>query len=74
MPTEKFDAYGEQLPDAARSKRQAVNTASVVLGRVGQAVFWLLVVVIVSFRIICYPSVPAFEVGSASDVRQAVTR
>lgn len=74
MRYEKFDAYGELLPDAARAKRETANTASVVFARIGQTVFWLLVVVIVSARVICYPSVPAFEIGSASDVSQAITR
>jgi hypothetical protein len=74
MRYEKYDAYGEVLPDAARGRRETGRTASMVLARVGQTVFWLLVVVIVSFRIICYPSLPAFEVGSASDVSEAVRR
>jgi hypothetical protein len=74
MLTEKFDAYGEVLPDAARDGREAANGASRVLGRVGQYVFWLLVVVIVSARIIYYPATPTFEVGSATDLKQTVTR
>jgi hypothetical protein len=74
MPTEKFDAYGEALPDAARGKREAGGAASTALGRIGQYVFWLLVVVIVSVRILMYPAAPAFEVGSASAPKQIVTR
>jgi hypothetical protein len=74
MPTEKFDAYGEELPDAARGKREAGAAASTALGRIGQYVFWLLVVVIVSVRILMYPAAPAFEVGSASAPKQTVTR
>jgi hypothetical protein len=74
MLTEKFDAYGEVLPDAARDSREAANGTSRVLGRVGQYVFWLLVVVIVSARVIYYPATPAFQVGSATDPIQAVTR
>jgi hypothetical protein len=74
MLTDKFDAYGEALPDAARGKREAAKTASVALGRVGQYVFWLLVVVIVSARILMYPATPVFEVGSATTSKQAVTR
>ena len=62
MLTEKFDAYGEVLPQAARGKRE------------GQAVFWLLVITIVSARIIYHPGAPAFEVGTATDVKQAVAR
>jgi hypothetical protein len=74
MPTEKFDAYGEELPGAARGKREAGGAASTALGRIGQYVFWLLVVVIVSVRILMYPAAPAFEVGSASAPKQTVTR
>jgi hypothetical protein len=74
MLTEKFDAYGEVLPGPARASREAAKPASAVLSRVGQYVFWLLVVVIVSARIIYYPATPAFQVGSATDAKQAVTR
>ncbi len=74
MLTEKFDAYGEMLPETPRGKREAFRSGSVILGRVGQSIFWLLVVLIVSARIIYYPSAPKFEVGSAADVHQAVTR
>ncbi len=74
MLTEKFDAYGEILPDGARDKRDAAGDASVVLGRIGQCVFWLLVIIIVSTRVLYYPAAPAFEVGGASDANHAVTR
>jgi hypothetical protein len=74
MPTEKFDAYGEVLPDASCGKREAGRAASSALGRVGQYLFWLLVVVIVSARILMYPATPAFEVGSATASKQTVTR
>jgi hypothetical protein len=74
MLTEKFDAFGEVLPDVARDKREAGATASATLSRIGQYVFWLLVIVIVSARIVYYPASPAFEVGSASEPKQVVTR
>jgi hypothetical protein len=74
MLTEKFDAYGEVLPEARRGKRDAGRPVSAVLSRVGQYVFWLLVVVIVSARVMYYPASPRFEVGSASDVKQAIVR
>jgi len=74
MLTDKFDAYGEVLPQAARGKRDAGRPVSAVLSRVGQYVFWLLVVVIVSARVIYYPANPRFEVGSASDPKQVMTR
>jgi len=71
MPTEKFDAYGEVLPEAARG---AGGAASVFLGRVGQYLFWLLVVATVSARIMTYPATPVFEVGSTTGSKQTVTR
>jgi hypothetical protein len=74
MPTDKFDAYGEVLPEVARGKREASESTSAVLSRIGQYVFWLLVVIIVSARVIYYPASPAFEVGSVADVKQAITR
>lgn len=74
MLTEKFDAYGEVLPDVAGDKRAAAKTASVVLSRVGQYVFWLLVIIIVSARIVYYPPSPASQFRSASEARNVVTR
>ncbi|QWG19837.1 hypothetical protein KMZ68_08445 [Bradyrhizobium sediminis] len=72
--TEKFDAYGEVLTDAAGGKPETARAASAMPGRVGQYLFWLLVVIIVSVRVIYYPAAPAFEVGTATDVKPAVTR
>ena len=74
MLTEKFDAYGEMLPDTAQGGREPAKTASAVLNRVGQYVFWLLVVVIVSARVIYYPASPTFQVGSAGEPAHMVTR
>ena len=74
MLIEKFDAYGDVLPDAARGKREAVTTASGVLSRIGQYVFWLLVVVIISARVIHYPASPASEFPNASEPRPSATR
>ena len=48
MLIEKFDAYGEVLPDAGGDQPEAATAVSGVLGHVGQYVFWLLVVI--SFR------------------------
>jgi hypothetical protein len=75
MPTETFDPYGEVSPDTARDNRRArMESASVVLDRAGQFVFWLLVVVIVSARVIWYPGAPRFEASSASEPQQVVMR
>jgi len=65
MLTEKFDAYGDALPEVAPDEREAAKMASVVLSRIGQYVFWLLVIVIVSARVIYYPASPASEFPSA---------
>jgi hypothetical protein len=65
MLTEKFDAYGEVLPDVAHDGREAAKSVSVVLSRIGQYAFWLLVIVIVSARVIYYPASPASEFPSA---------
>jgi hypothetical protein len=73
MLTEKFDAYGAVLPEAARGKREP-GAEPAVLGRIGQSIFWLLVILIVSARIIWYPASPSFDAGSATDVKQAATR
>jgi hypothetical protein len=73
MSSEKYDAYGEALPDAPDDRREGTG-ASVLLGRIGQAVFWFLVITIVTARIIYYPASPSFEVGSAGHVPPAVTK
>jgi hypothetical protein len=72
MLTDKFDAYGEAIPETGRGKREA-GSASATLSRVGQYVFWLLVVVIVSARILTYPT-PNFDVGSVPAPVHTVTR
>jgi hypothetical protein len=74
MLTRKFDAYGAILPDVSRNQREVPTTASAVLGRIGQYVFWSLVVIIVSARIAFYPANPATEFRTASESRQTVTR
>ena len=65
MLTEKFDAYGGVLPEVARDRRETTKASSLVLSRVGQYAFWLLVVVILSARVIYYPASPASEFPSA---------
>ena len=73
MSSEKYDAYGEALPETPDGRREG-TAASVLLGRIGQAVFWLLVITIVAARIIYYPASPTFDVGSVPQVPFAVTR
>ncbi len=75
MPTETFDPYGEVSPDTARDDRKAkMELASVMLDRAGQFVFWMLVVVIVSARVIWYPAGARFEVTSGSQPQHVVMR
>jgi prolipoprotein diacylglyceryltransferase len=74
MLTEKFDAYGEPLPDVSPEQREAAKAASAVLSRIGQYVFWLLVIVIVSARIFYYPASPASQFHSANQATHAVMR
>jgi hypothetical protein len=51
MLAEKFDPYGELLPDDAGGKAYVTKAASVLLSRVGQLVFWVLAIAIVCVRI-----------------------
>ena len=74
MLTEKFDAYGDVLPDVARDEREAPKTASAVLSRIGLYAFWLLVIVIVSARVVFYPANPASEFPSAKAAAHAAIR
>ena len=47
MLTEKFEPYGEPLPEFRSGKREQPKATSAILSVVGQYSFWLLVVVIV---------------------------
>jgi hypothetical protein len=51
MLAEKFDPYGELLPDDAGSKAYVTKATSVLLSRAGQLVFWVLAIGIVCVRI-----------------------
>lgn len=70
--TDEFDAYGEVSPYLAGSARGPGKTAS-AFNRIGQLVFWLLVIVIVSARIIWYPIMPVFKVGSVDQLQHGAT-
>lgn len=74
MLTEKFDAFGEAMPGAFRSKSEAPSSASRIVGRIGRYAFWLLVVIIVAARISFYPATPAFEVSSATSPDHTLAR
>jgi len=51
MLTEKFEPYGEPLPEFRSGEREQPKATSAILSVVGQYSFWLLVVVIVFTRV-----------------------
>jgi hypothetical protein len=61
MLTEKFEPYGEPLPEFRSGKREQPKATSAILSVVGQYSFWLLVVVIVSTRVAFFSPVPSFS-------------
>ena len=71
---ENFDAYGEVLPDNARSKVEVSKKASAVFNRIVQYIFWLLVVVIVLARIFYFSASPTFEFRDVPDLNSAAVR
>jgi len=58
---DNFDAYGERLPDSACSPIEVAKSRSVVLSRIGQSIFWAVVIFIVLARLFYYSAVPLFE-------------
>ena len=73
MSTEKYDAYGEALSEAPGGRTEA-KSASALLSRTGQVVFWLLVITIVAARIIYSPASPAFDVDGAHETPRTAVR
>jgi hypothetical protein len=67
MLTEKFEPYGEPLPEFRSGKREQPKAASAILSAVGQYSFWLLVVVIVFTRVALFSPVPSFSTQAFSD-------
>jgi prolipoprotein diacylglyceryltransferase len=74
MLTDKFDAFGEVLPDAPRDQRAVAKAGSAALSRIGQYAFWLFVIVIIAARVIYYPVNPASTFVSTSESNIAATR
>lgn len=64
MSTEKFDPYGEPLPEAGSGTRKQPK-ASAILSAVGQYGFWLLVLVIVLTRIAYFSPVSSFPTDAS---------
>ena len=67
MLTEKFEPYGEPLPEFRSGNSEEPKAASAVLSAVGQYSFWLLVAVIVFTRIAFFSPVPSFSNHEFSD-------
>jgi hypothetical protein len=67
MLTEKFEPYGEPLPEFRSGKREQPKAASAILSAVGQYTFWLLVVVIVFTRVAFFSPVPSFSTQAFSN-------
>jgi hypothetical protein len=61
MSTEKFELFGEPLPETGLGKPERPKAESAILSAVGRYVFWLLVVVIVFTRITYFSSVPSYS-------------
>jgi hypothetical protein len=48
---ENFDAYGERLPNGAHGPAEVTKSRSAVFARIGQGVFWAVVIAIVLARL-----------------------
>lgn len=69
---ENFDAYGERLPDSVRSTIEVSESGS-ALSRIGQGIFWVLVVVIVLARVFYFTG-PVFQASDAQGTKTEVAR
>jgi hypothetical protein len=67
MLTEKFEPYGEPLPEFRSGNSEQPKAASAILSAVGQYSFWILVAVIVGTRIAFFSPVPSFSNHALSD-------
>jgi hypothetical protein len=70
---ENFDAYGERLPNSVRSTIEVSESRSAALSRIGQGIFWVLVVVIVLARVFYFTG-PVFQAGDAQGTKTEVAR
>ncbi len=69
MLAEKFDPYGELLPDDAGGKAYVTKATSVLLSRIGQLVFWALAI---GYRLRSYPVLFGRPLISEPDGRSVV--
>jgi hypothetical protein len=56
-----FDAYGERLADSAHGTIEVAKSRSTALSRIGQGIFWAVVIVIVLARLFYFSAPPVFE-------------
>jgi len=74
MFTEKFEPYGEPLPEFRSGKREQPKAASAILSAVGQYSFWLLVLVIVFTRIAYFSPVSLFPTDAVLPLTHSMQR
>jgi hypothetical protein len=67
MLTEKFEPYGEPLPEFRSGKGEQPEATSAILSVVGQYSFWFLVVVIVFTRVAFFSPVSSFSADASSN-------
>lgn len=71
---ENFDAYGERLSNGAHGPVEAEKSRSVAFARIGQGVFWAVVVVIVLARLLYFSGPPVFEAHGVQDSASKASR
>ena len=74
MSTEKFEPFGEPLPENDAAARGQASATSEILSAIGQYSFWLLVVVIVCTRIAYFSPVPSFATQAMSGLIHSAQR
>ena len=70
---QKFEPFGELLPENGLGKRQPQN-APAILSKVGQSLFWLLVVAIVATRVAYFSPQPSFASNAPSPLTHTAQR
>jgi len=75
MQSEQYEAYGERLPGEQSTGRLAVSAIGRTgLIRIGQGVFWLLVLAIVLIRAGCFSAGQTAGFPALETPPQAITR
>ena len=71
---ENFDAYGERLPDSAVSTVEVAKSRSAAFARIGQGIFWAVVIAIVLARLFYFSAPPSFETHVGQDPTRTTIR